>query len=563
MTFDDIIDSITAGQFWAGVVFIAGLILIARRYRMGGTTRGSAHWMKLWQAAWARVGAAAAGIGLFLWVDLQGNPGFLLGDWRGIPVWRFHIPCLLGVYYRGASNILTVGSPRSMKGAGVIIPNALRHKFLAVVDPGGEISAVCVKEWRRQGLNIHLLNPMGVHTGLPHNLASGSLNVCDDLDPNSDSFASTALLYASQMVGSAPRGEDGNYFHQKSFGAYQALFMHVKIKEAPERQNLVRIRQYLRGSMLEWAQLVTDMTDSKDAIVKAQGHEWQRMMINEPKAFGGIISTMEIATKWLDDVAIQNSVRHSNIRLKDLKGYDEQGRKIKGAVFAVILPLEFKTSHAAFVRLAITSVLRTMMDTEKRARSRVLLQVDEFNSLGKFDALVQALSEMGKYKLRIHLVTQSIAQAKDTYGEAGWKVIEGSCDVRQYLSAWGLDTAEHVSKMCGDTSIVEKTANGEQLISRHLITPDEVMRMSMMEQIVFINNLSPVKLRIRPYWERPGLRGKFYDNPFYYPERTPGLPLSFPLQALLGFGLRVLSGLIGPGAVVAAIAAAVAFGGFL
>ncbi len=260
---------------------------------------------------------------------------------------------------------------------------------------------------------------------------------------------------------------------------------------------------------------------------------------------------------WLDDEPIRRSICSSTIRLRDLKGYDEKGKKLKGAILSIVIPQQYKDSHAVYARLILGSILREMM-SGKVARSKVLMTVDEFPSLKKWTPMVGALSEMRRYRLRICLVIQSIAQLKNLYGEAGWKAIEGACDVRQYLSAWGLDTAEHVSNMCGDQTIIETHLGQSRIFSRRLIMPDEVMRMAREHQIVFINNLAPARLRIRPYWERSDMRGSVNDNPVH--GTTPHPPATWFVQAVSGFGMRICAGLIGPVSIVAAVALAVAYG---
>ena len=79
------------------------------------------------------------------------------------------------------------------------------------------------------------------------------------------------------------------------------------------------------------------------------------------------------------------------------------------------------------------------------------------------------------------------------------------------------------------------------------------------QQIVFIDNLPPAKLKIRPYWRRRELRGTFFDNPYH--GKTPGLQITWPLQWVVGRGVRMLAGIKGPLAVIGALVAAALLAG--
>ena len=82
-----------------------------------------------------------------------------------------------------------------MKGIGMLIPNALRWPFTFLFDPGGEISAVCMKEWRRKSYRVHCINPWEKH-GLP----SHAFNPLDVIDPKSRTFASDADWLADMLI---------------------------------------------------------------------------------------------------------------------------------------------------------------------------------------------------------------------------------------------------------------------------------------------------------------------------------------------------------------------------
>jgi len=533
-------------QFAAGVVPVSGCWLIAKRYRKSGKTRGSATWMTLWQAH--RAGLLSA-----IGNKRSSGPGLVVGDWKR--------RLLLPVYYRGDGNILTVGAPGSMKGTGSLIPNALKWPFLFLSDPGGEITAVCIKAWRQRGYNVHIINPWGLYENEPHNLKSSGFNPLDVLDPLSDSFEDDALWLAKTML---PGGKNGNatseFFEGKAFGIYHALIIYNKTSEPPENQHLVQVREYVRGTLEEWAILIGKMIKSPNNIVAETGRDLKLMMV-VPKSLIGMIATMEVATKWLDSSRVRETVTRSGVRFADLKGRGEDGEKLKGAVFSCIIALQYKDSHAALARLAIACTLIIAQRGEmEKDRPRMLVMIDEFASLKRIDMVVAALNTLRRYRVWFHLAVQTLGQIKDIYDEEGLSQVEIGCELRQYFASWDKLTSEHVSAACGTATVSEAVSGKDpNIVGRQLAFREEVTQIRRDEQIVFFGNLPPAKMKIRPYWQRPELRGTFYDNPYH--GKTLGLQITWPLQWIAGRAVRSVAGFKGPLVIISLLMAAALIGG--
>jgi len=502
--------------FFASLVVPTLLMAIfCARFGTKSTARGSAGWMTLWQA-----NRYFSGL----------KPGLIVGDWKR---WT-----ILPLFYRGASNILTVGTPGSMKGVGMLIPNALRWPFQFIFDPGGEISAVCAKEWRRKGYNFYCINPWDMHAGEPWALPSHSFNPVDFLDPTSRTFASDADWLADMLI--VRTGKESDPFFNNTAQAWlKGFLMHIKTHEVPDRQNLLVLREYIMATSQHWNMLMVNMAKNQsDPLIARQAADMTRTKDTASKQFQGVMSTLVQATAFLEDQVIRDAICASDVRIADLKGTDEAGNILRGAIVSVIVPLQYLETHAAFVRLATGCALLTM-ERLPLALSRVLFKFDEFAALGKMNRIVDSLANVRKYRVWINLVFQNIGQAKSLYGE-GWNKIEGGCELRQYVSAWDAETSEHVAKLCGTSTI---SINGSPH-ARPLRTPEEIRQLPVDQQIVFFGNRAPALLKIRPYWDRPMLNGRYYDNPFH--ARTPDPSPTLPLQVLAGAVVRFTAWVLTP-----------------
>ena len=208
--------------YLAGAVIGGGLL--HWRFKKRPNTFGSATWLPAW---------TASGKGLFR------RGGLVVGDWTG----------LLPVHYRGNGHALTVAPTGSGKGTCAIIPNLLRYPWIFLIDPGGENTAICAKEWQRKGYTFYCLNPWGVHGTEPWSLPAHSFNPLDILDPQSATFASDADLLAEMIV--ARGAKDGGstvYFKDEAQSGIRAFLMHIVTTETPARRNLLTLRRYITST---------------------------------------------------------------------------------------------------------------------------------------------------------------------------------------------------------------------------------------------------------------------------------------------------------------------------
>lgn len=494
------------------IAIVAGLLLAAWRFQKVRTTYGSAYWLKPWTAD-AR--------GLF-----KDDGGVLAGDWTG----------LLPVYYRGDGHVLTCAPTGGGKGTTAILPNLLRYPWLFVLDPGGENTAVAIKAWRNKGYEVFCLNPWGMHEAAPWALPSHSINPLDILDPASKTFASDADLLA-EMIIKRSGNDTGNasYFKDQAQAGLRAVMMHIVTTEPLERRNLFTLRKAVAGEAADWAAMIEKMKGNTacGGLIAREAAQLERREGQAPEEFSAIQSTMKDNTDFIEDPVMQRALCRSDADLNALKGM-RNGKALTGCVVSVVVPLEYKDTHAAYSRLILAVALWTMQRTPL-ARGRVIFLLDEFPSLGRVKRVAQGLAELRKYKVCLWPVIQNLGQLVSLYGKE-WQTFIGNCGMKQFIGAADLETANYVSALCGGGTIEVTQGSGAQArkfeTGRALATPEEVLRVDTRVQYVFMDELKPMRLLKTPYWKRPELRDQYLPNP--YIDESPKPDPVAPLKAAWG-----------------------------
>ena len=517
------------------LALIAAIVLafLLLRWRLAPrpTTFGSAGWLPAW---------TASGKGLFR------KGGVIAGDWAG----------MLPVEYKGSGHALTVAPTGAGKGTCAIIPNLLRHPWIFMLDPGGENTAVAVKAWRSKGYNFICLNPWKMHAGAPWALPSHALNPLAILDPTSETFTSDADLLADMIVTRSGR-EDGDnaYFKDEAQSGIKAFILHIVTTEPRERRNLLTLRKYISAGGHEWDALLGAMMRNAAAggVIAREAAQLLRREEQSAGEFSAVLSTMKQDTNFIEDPVMQRALTGEGCELDALKGYDK-GKRIPGCVVSVVMPLQYMDTHAAYARLIVGVALWTMQRGQL-SRGRVLFLLDEFAALQRMDRIQKGLATLRKYRVWLWPIIQNIGQLENLYG-ANWQTFMSNAGFKQFMAAGDLQTAEYVSKLCGEATIIVKNRQGGRVTRyearRVLATVNEVMVLREDLQIVFADNLKSMLLHKTPYWERPELRGTYNPNP--YVAGTPLLPArALPARAC-GFGLRFAAWLMRPAATVVAAA---------
>ena len=276
---------------------VTGAGLLAWRFRKPPTTYGSSAWLTIFQAF--RRGLFKEG-------------GLLVGDWTG----------LLPVYYDG-THAITYGSAGSGKGTTVIIPNLLAQRFIFLNDPGGENTAVAIKQWRKRGFEIFVINPFGMHGDKPWELPSHSFNPFDFLDPASPTFSADAKVCAEILTPRSGReAGSSKYFMDRAETWKHASIVHIKTTEPPERQNPGTMYEHVHQDAAGWKKLLAAMkgNSASGGFVRSVAIDMERMEQQAPEEFSAVLSTVQQNLEWLAEPKARAAVSGSEVDFAALKG---------------------------------------------------------------------------------------------------------------------------------------------------------------------------------------------------------------------------------------------------
>ena len=147
----------------------------------------------------------------------------------------------------------------------------------------------------------------------------------------------------------------------------------------------------------------------------------------------------------------------------------------------------------------------------------ITMMLDEFANIGTIPDFPTTISLARGRGVAIWIGVQSLAQLEARYGRPNAQTIITNCATKIALHGLDVQTAEYVSRMLGDATVVverESTTHAGLLDTvasksrsrtehrRPLLTPDEVMRIGENEAIIRTGNRHPMRLA-KSYYDEP------------------------------------------------------------
>jgi len=191
--------------------------------------------------------------------------------------------------------------------------------------------------------------------------------------------------------------------------------------------------------------------------------------------------------------------------------------KLPVSLYLVVRPADADRLRP-LIRLMVTQIIRRLtehMDFEggrsvAQYQHHLLLLIDEFASLKRLTVIEEPLAFMAGYGLKAYLIVQDLQQIHSAYGRDEGLI--GNCHIRIAYAPNKIETAELLSRMAGQTTVVRKQTSISGLrpgslsrgsrtetmqeIQRALITPDEVMRLPSAKKDAQGNVLEPGHLLV-------------------------------------------------------------------
>jgi type IV secretion system protein VirD4 len=428
----------------------------------------------VWQQLTGKKKLASDGVYVGAWLDKKGVTRYLR--------------------HNGAEHVLCYAPTRSGKGVGLVIPTLLSWEHSAVItDLKGELWAL-TSGWRQKyaGNKVLRFEPAAVSGGVYWN-ALEEIRLTTEYEVGDVQNLATLLV--------DPDGKGLITHWQKTAQALLVgVILHVLYKAQQEGTDatLPAVDAILSNPDRDIAELWMEMVTYEH--VNAKNHPTvasaARDMLDRPEEeAGSVLSTAKSYLALYRDPVVRRNVSKSEFRIKDLMNYDQPV-----SLYIVTHPND-KARLRPLVRILINMIIRLLADKMEfingqpkvHYQHRLLMMLDEFPSLGKLEILQEALAFIAGYGIKCYLICQDINQLKSR--EAGYghdESITSNCHVQSAFPPNRIETAEHLSKLTGQTTVAKEqiTTSGRrtsallgqvsrtiQEVQRPLLTTDECLRM--------------------------------------------------------------------------------------
>ena len=460
-------------------------------------------------------------------------------------------------------HLLTVAPTRSGKLLTTSMPRCLEHQgpLVAIDVKDGELSLIAAR-YRRDilGHKVVIIDPWDEacsHIGM----SPAHINVLDWLDPDNDDFVEDAMLIASSLV--AYRSSKEPFWDDEARALVMGLILYVAatpIVMFPTKEksrDLAQVRRLLNLSKSEFKAMVggrfekddddkvrlvhPGMAQSKNEHVRSAA---ARILNKAEKELSSVISTAQQNTHFLESPKIQRCLSKSDFTFDEL----EQGN----IDIFIVLPAGRLFTYNRFLRMLISIAITAVTRFKTKPDPPVYFLIEEAAALGHLETIEVAYGLMAGYGMQLHLIVQDFNQLESLY-EKRWQTFVANSGVIQIFGTNDLMTAEYTSRLCGATTIESLSESSAQkraelfsdpgylsrddsLISRSLITPDEVTTMHPSAQILILSHAHPVACFKTVYFLDQRYRSKngrpVYEIHPHYAKRPLALPVNFLRKGL-------------------------------
>jgi type IV secretion system protein VirD4 len=430
---------------------------------------------------------------------------------------RSSLLCFDGSF--GSSHGIVFAGSGGFKTTSVTIPTALKWGGgLVVLDPSSEVAPMVVEQRRKAGRKVIVLDPADPATGFNALDWIGHFGATREED-----IVAVATWIMTDNARAASARDD--FFRTSAMQLLTALIADVCLSGHTDAkdQTLRRVRANLSEPEPKLRERLTRIYEqSESTFVRENVAVFVNMT---PETFSGVYANAVKETHWLSYANYAALVSGDSFSTGELAT----------GVTDIFIALDLKVleSHPGLARVVIGSFLNAIYNRNGDVAGRTLFLLDEVARLGHLRILETARDAGRKYGISLALIFQSIGQMREAYGgrDASSKWFESASWI-SFAAINDPETAEYISKRCGDTTVeVDQTnrssgmkgssrSRSKQLTRRPLILPHEVMRMRADEQIVFTAGNAPLRCGRAIWFRRDDMTSIVGVNRFH--RRAPG-----------------------------------------
>lgn len=425
--------------------------------------------------------------------------------------------------FKYVGHVITVAPNGSGKGIGAVIPNLLEYPgSCLVLDVKGENAAVTARARQEMGQKVYHIDPFKVNGNV-----SAAFNVLDRINLSDADCVSESAMLADSLVISEGQSSTSEHFDESAKTLIQGMILHVANLE-PEDRHLGELRRLLTSDEETFLITLAEMASDETLAFGIPARAANTLMGMADRERGSVLSTARRNTAFLDDPRIAQALSRSDF---DLAAIKEDLMTVY-----LVMPANKITNNSRFVRLFIGTVIASITASSKQPPHRVTFVLDEFAQLGYMKAIEDAVSLMRGYGLAFWVFLQDLSQLKGVYPR--WQTFMAN-SAKVFFGTDDYDTAKYISDSLGQTTIEYETQNegknsgtglsggggsmnrgksagsSQQFTGRHLLTPDEVMRLGPERPIVLVKGEYPYQLTRLNYLIDSEYVGKADPNPYH------------------------------------------------
>jgi len=393
--------------------------------------------------------------------------------------------------HNGPEHVLCFAPTRSGKGVGLVNPTLLSWRHSSVItDLKGELWELTAG-WRKKYADNYCIRFE------PASRDSAHWNVFDSIRFGTVAEEGDVQNIATMIVDPDGKGLE-DHWSRTSQALLVGLIIHCYYKSKVD-SNVIASLPGVDSLISDPARPVTELWEEMKTFPHCDGKPHMTVaktgqdMLDRPENEGGsILSTVKSHLSLYRDGVVAANVNDSDFLIPDLMNLEKPC-----SLYIITKPTD-KTRLKPLIRMLVNMIIRLLADKlefEKgRAKGcykhRLLLMLDEFPSLGKLEVMQESLAFIAGYGLKAYLIIQDLSQLHAAYGKD--ESITSNCHVQNAYPPNRLETAQHLSNLTGQTTIVKEqvtTSGGRsalmmnnvsktmQEVQRPLLTPDEAMRL--------------------------------------------------------------------------------------
>ncbi|MGE8106843.1 Ti-type conjugative transfer system protein TraG [Allorhizobium sp. NPDC080224] len=414
----------------------------------------------------------------------------------------------------GSSHGIVFAGSGGFKTTSVTIPTALKWGGgLVVLDPSSEVAPMVADHRRKAGRKVIVLDPASHSTGFNALDWIGKFGGTKEED-----LVAVATWIMTDNARTASARDD--FFRASAMQLLTALIADVCLSGHTDEkdQTLRRVRANLSEPEPKLRERLTRIHEQSGSdFVKENVAVFVNMT---PETFSGVHANAVKETHWLSYMNYAALVSGDSFSTDDLA---EGGTDV-----FIALDLKVLEAHPGLARVVIGSLMNAIYNRNGEVKGRTLFLLDEVARLGYLRILETARDAGRKYGITLTMIFQSIGQMREAYGgrDATSKWFESASWI-SFAAINDPDTADYISKRCGDTTVeVDQTnrstgmkgssrSRSKQLSRRPLIMPHEVLRMRSDEQIVFTSGNPPLRCGRAIWFRREDMMACVGQNRFH------------------------------------------------